>query len=58
MVEYAVLVAHNTTGFFNTVSGEAYSWASTLDWDKIGYAVLALAFLRLATWAFRPTTRY
>jgi hypothetical protein len=58
MVEYAVLLAHDATGFFTGVRSDAYAWASTLDWNKIGYVVLALAVLRLATWAFKPTTRF
>jgi hypothetical protein len=55
MVEYAVLVAQNTAGLFNGFRSDAYSWASRLNWEMIGYAVLALVSLRLVVWAFRPS---
>lgn len=55
MVEYAVLVAQNTAGFFDVFRSDAYSWASRLNWEMIGYAVLALVSLRLVVWAFRPS---
>jgi hypothetical protein len=55
MVEYAVLVAHNTAGFFNVLSNDAYSWASRLNWEMIGYAAVALVSLRLVAWVFKPT---
>jgi hypothetical protein len=55
MVEYAVLVAQNTAGFFNVFSTDAYSWASRLNWEMIGYAVIALASLRLVAWVFKPS---
>ena len=55
MVEYAVLVAHNTAAFFNILSNDANSWASRLNWEMIGYAAVALVSLRLVAWVFKPT---
>jgi lipid-A-disaccharide synthase-like uncharacterized protein len=55
MVEYAVLVAHNTAGLFNILSNDASSWASRLNWEMIGYAAVALVSLRLVAWVFKPT---
>jgi hypothetical protein len=55
MVEYAVLVAHNTASNIGVVAGDALSWASTLDWYAIGYVGLALVLLRMAIRAFKPT---
>jgi hypothetical protein len=55
MVEYAVLVAHNTVSNVGMVAGDALSWASTLDWYAIGYVTLALVLLRMAVRAFKPS---
>ena len=55
MVEYGVLVAHNTASTISMVTGNALSWASTLDWHAIGYAALAIVVLRMAAWAFKPS---
>jgi hypothetical protein len=55
MVEYAVLVAHNTASNIGVVAGDALSWASTLDWYAIGYVGLALVLLRMAIRAFKPS---
>jgi lipid-A-disaccharide synthase-like uncharacterized protein len=55
MVEYAVLVAHNTAAFFNILSNDANSWASRLNWEMIGYAAVALVSFRLVAWVLKPT---
>jgi hypothetical protein len=52
MVEYAILVAHNTVGSFNLVSGEVSSLLSRLNWSAVVYGVLALATVRLLFGAF------
>jgi lipid-A-disaccharide synthase-like uncharacterized protein len=55
MVEYAVLVAQNTAGFFNVLSNDATSWASRLNWEMIGYVAVALVSLRLVAWVLKPS---
>jgi lipid-A-disaccharide synthase-like uncharacterized protein len=55
MVEYAILVAQNTAGFFNVLSTDATSWASRLNWDMIGYVAVALVSLRLVAWVIKPS---
>lgn len=55
MVEYAILLAHNTVSDVSVVAGDALSWASRLDWLTIGYVVLGLIFVRMAVGAFKPT---
>jgi hypothetical protein len=52
MVEYAILLAHNTVGSFNLFSGQLSSWFSRLDWNAVVYALLALALLRVVFGAF------
>ena len=55
MVEYAILVAHNTAGTFRLVAGDVSSWASRLDWDALVYVLLAFVLFRVALGAFtRP----
>jgi hypothetical protein len=55
MVEYAILVAHNTAGTFKLVAGDVSSWASRLDWDALVYVLLAFVLFRVAFGAFtRP----
>jgi hypothetical protein len=51
MVEYALILAHNTVGL---VPGQVMSWLSQVRWDSLGYAVLGLLAVRFAVWAFRP----
>ena len=58
MVEYAVLVAHNSADFMSGVGGDVVSWASRLDWTMLGYAAAGLIFLRLALGVIKPTRRY
>lgn len=52
MVEYALILAHNTAGSF--VQNVA-SWAAQLDWESVVYVALGLLTLRIAVGAFRPT---
>jgi len=55
MVEYAMLVAHNTAGTFRLVAGDVSSWASRLDWGVLVYVLLAFVLLRVVFGAFtRP----
>lgn len=55
MVEYAILVAHNTANSFSLVAGDIRSWASRLDWGVLFYAVVFLVLVRVAYGAFaRP----
>jgi hypothetical protein len=58
MVEYAILVAHNSASFMGGVGNDVLSWASRLDWIMLGYAAAGLVLLRLAFGAFRPTRRH
>jgi hypothetical protein len=58
MVEYAVLVAHNSASFMSGVGSDVFSWASRLDWSMLGYAAAGLVLLRLAFGAIKPTRRY
>ena len=58
MVEYAVLVAHNSASFMGGVGNDVLSWASRLDWIMLGYAAAGLVLLRLAFVAFKTTRRY
>jgi hypothetical protein len=58
MVEYAVLVAHNSATFMSGIGGDVVSWASRLDWSMLGYAAAGLVFLRLAFGVIKPTRRY
>jgi hypothetical protein len=53
MVEYAILVAHNSATFMSGVGGDVLSWASRLDWIMLGYAAGGLVLLRLAFVAFK-----
>jgi hypothetical protein len=52
MVEYALILAHNTSG---QITSNVASWVSKLNWETLGYAALALVALRMAVQAFRPT---
>jgi hypothetical protein len=57
MVEYAILVAHNSASFMSGVRSDVLSWASRLDWSMLVYAAAGLVLLRLAFGVFRPTRR-
>jgi hypothetical protein len=52
MVEYAILVAHNTSGVVSLVGGNALAWAGS-NWIGIAIAALALISLRMGIWAFK-----
>lgn len=52
MVEYAVLLAHNTAGTLSVAGNNALSWASG-NWATIVIAALALISLRIGVYAFR-----
>ena len=58
MVEYAVLVAHNSASFMSGVGNDVFSWASRLDWSMLGYVAAGLLFLRLVFGIMKPTSRY
>jgi hypothetical protein len=58
MVEYAVLVAHNSADFMSGVGNDVLSWASRLDWAMLAYAAGGLVLLRLAFGVIKPTRRY
>ena len=58
MVEYAILVAHNSADFMSGVSNDVLSWASRLDWTMLGYAAAGLFLLWLAFGVIKPTRRY
>ena len=58
MVEYAILVAHNSVTFMSGVGGDVLSWASRLDWSMLGYVAAGLVLLRLAFGVIKPTRRY
>ena len=52
MVEYAVLLAQNSSDLVSMTANDVLSWASGLDWVRIGIAALGLISLRLGIWAF------
>jgi hypothetical protein len=54
MVEYAVLVAGTSLAAFGAFARSAELWLSRINWEFVGYALLALAALRIAVWAFKP----
>jgi hypothetical protein len=58
MVEYAVLVAHNSADFMSGVGNDVLSWASRLDWTMLVYAAAGVVLLRLAFGVIKPTRRY
>jgi hypothetical protein len=47
MVEYAILVAHNTVGSFDLLSGEVSSLVSRLHWSAVVYGILAFVTIRV-----------
>ncbi|HET9465000.1 MAG TPA: hypothetical protein VFO71_05700 [Gemmatimonadales bacterium] len=53
MVEYAVLLAYNTSDAVSLLGGDVLSWASELDGAKVGVAAVALISLRMGIWAFK-----
>jgi len=53
MVEYAVLLAHNASNVVGLTANDVVSWASGLNWARIGIAALALISLRMGIWALK-----
>lgn len=58
MVEYALLLAHNSSSLLSGVSGDVLSWASRLNWTMLAYAAAGLLLFRVVFGAFRPNRRY
>ena len=52
MVEYAVLLAHNTFNVLGLTANDVSAMVAGLNWARIGVAMLALASLRVVIWAF------
>jgi hypothetical protein len=52
MVEYAVLLAHNTSEIVGMTASDISAWLAGLNWARIGTAALALASVRVVIWAF------
>ena len=52
MVEYALLLASTS---FRGLAGEVNAWAAQVNWNALGYGLLALVALRIAFWAFRSS---
>jgi len=53
MVEYAVLLAGTSLAAFGAFTRSAELWLSSINWEVVAYAVLGLAALRIAAWAFK-----
>jgi hypothetical protein len=58
MVEYAVLLAHNSAWLMSGVAGDVYSWTSQLDSHLLGYAAVGILLLMVASWSFTSKRRY
>jgi hypothetical protein len=58
MVEYAILLAHNSAQFMGGVGGDVLSWASRVNWTLLGYAAAGLVLLRFVSWIIKPTRHY
>ena len=52
MVEYAILLAQNTTDIIGMTGRDIVSWVSALNWAKIGIGALGLVSIRMAFRAF------
>jgi hypothetical protein len=52
MVEYAVLLAHNTFNILNLAANDVLAWVSG-HWATIVIAALALISLRIGIYAFK-----
>jgi hypothetical protein len=53
MVEYALLAAGNSLQLF---AANAMARLERLDWHAVAVIVLVLVALRVAAWAFKPST--
>jgi hypothetical protein len=51
MVEYAILLAQNTTDVLSVTGRDVLSWVS-VNWGRIGIGALVLLSLRMAIRAF------
>jgi hypothetical protein len=51
MVEYAILLAHNTSFSLMLAGHDVMAWAAGLDWFRIGVVVLTLFTVRAGIWA-------
>jgi hypothetical protein len=58
MVEYAVLLAHNSGSILSGMGGDVLSWASRVNWTMLAYGAAGLLLFRVAFGAFRPNRRY
>ena len=52
MVEYAILLAQNTTDILSMTGRDVLSWVSGLNWARIGIGALVLLSFRMAIRAF------
>jgi hypothetical protein len=53
MVEYALLLAHNTSSLLTVAGTDVVAWASGLNWARIALAFVGLVTLRMGIWAFK-----
>ena len=53
MVEYALLLAHNTSNLLTLAGTDVVAWASGLNWARIALALVGLVTLRMGIWAFK-----
>ena len=53
MVEYALLLAHNTSNLLTLAGTDVVAWASGLNWARIALAFVGLVTLRMGIWAFK-----
>ena len=58
MVEYALLLAHNSVGLMGGISANVVSWSSRLDSHFLGYGIAGIILLQVAAWAFTSKRRY
>jgi hypothetical protein len=52
MVEYAILLAHNTTNIFGMTGRDVLAWVEGLNWSMIAIGALGLISLRMTIRAF------
>ena len=52
MVEYAILLAQNTTDILGMTGRDVVAWVNGLNWVRIGLGALGLISLRMAIRAF------
>lgn len=58
MVEYAILLAHNSAQFMGGLGDNMRSWVSNLNWTLVASVAAGLLLLRLTFSAFGPSRRY